>query len=175
MNFLPTTIQGAWLIELEPRADERGSFARIYCRRELEVQGTQFEIVQANLASTRRAGTIRGLHYQVPPDEDQKLVRCIAGAVHDVLVDMRPRSPTYRAVFQARLDSAQRLSVFIPGGVAHGYQALDDGTDVLYLTDRFYVPGLEHGCRFDDPALGIRWPLPPGEVADRDRRWPLLG
>lgn len=175
MIFTPTAIHGAWEILLEPREDERGSFARAFCQREFEAHGIRFDVRQANLAQTRHAGTVRGLHYQVPPEDDAKLVRCLRGAVFDAIVDMRPASPTYRATHWAQLDAASRKALFVPGGVAHGYQALVDDTEFMYMTDRFYAPGLEHGVRFDDPAVGIPWPVAPRFVADRDRRWPLLG
>jgi dTDP-4-dehydrorhamnose 3,5-epimerase len=174
MIFTPIPIAGAFLIELEPRADARGSFARAFCRREFEAQGVAFEVVQCNLARTHQAGVVRGLHFQEPPAQEQKLVRCIAGAVLDGLVDMRPDSPTYRVVYSTRLDADNRCALFIPSGVAHGYQVLADDTEFFYMTDQFYSPGHERGVRYDDPKLGIDWPLPPRDVADRDRQWPLL-
>ncbi|MCW5632274.1 MAG: dTDP-4-dehydrorhamnose 3,5-epimerase family protein [Rubrivivax sp.] len=174
MIFTRTTIDGAWLITLEPRSDHRGSFGRAYCRREFEAHGIRFDVVQANLAQTHRAGVVRGLHYQPAPQDEQKLVRCVTGAVLDVIIDMRPGSPTFRAVFQTRLDRRERLALFVPAGVAHGYQALEDDTEFLYLTDFYYVPGLEKGVRFSDPALGVSWPLPPRDVTERDASWPLL-
>jgi dTDP-4-dehydrorhamnose 3,5-epimerase len=174
MRFVPTPLHGVFVVELEPRTDERGSFSRAYCRREFADQGIDFTIAQANLAHTDRAGIVRGLHYQEPPAADAKLVRCVAGAVFDVVIDMRTDSPTYRRSFSQRLDPRTRLALFVPGGVAHGYQALEDHTEFLYMTDQFYTPGLEKGVRFDDPALGVHWPLPPREVAQRDRAWPLL-
>lgn len=175
MKFTPTPIEGAWLIDLEPRVDDRGSFARALCLRELAEQGIRFAVAQANLAHTNTKGVVRGLHFQPPPDDEQKLVRCIAGAVHDVILDMRPASPTYRRMFEVRLDPHARRSLFVPAGVAHGYQALEDRTEFLYLTDQYYRPGLERGVRFDDPGLGATWPLPPNDLAERDRNWPLLG
>jgi dTDP-4-dehydrorhamnose 3,5-epimerase len=174
MLFTPTTIQGAWVVDLEARSDPRGSFARAFCKREFEAHGIRFDVVQANLAFTLHAGIVRGLHYQEAPHEDQKLVRCVRGAVLDVIVDMRPASPTYRAVFAVRLDAVDRRALFIPGGVAHGYQALEDRTEVLYMTDQFYTPGLERGVRYSDPHLGSPWPLPARDVAERDEKWPLL-
>lgn len=173
MKFTPIDIEGAFLVELEPHVDERGSFARAFCRREFEDQGIEFQVLQANLARTNQAGVVRGLHYQ--DEGEQKLVRCMAGAVHDVLVDMRPASPTHRNVVGTRLDRDNRLALFVPGGVAHGYQALEDDTEFMYLTDQFYTPGLEKGVRYSDPALAIDWPLTPRDVADRDESWPLLG
>ena len=174
MIFTPTTIAGCFIVDLEPKVDHRGAFARAFCTREFEAAGIDFDIVQANLASTTNAGVVRGLHYQEPPAEERKLVRCVAGAVFDALVDMRPASPTYRRTFWLRLDTAERRALFVPSGVAHGYQALVDGTEFLYMTDQFYAPGLERGVRFDDPAIAIPWPLPARDVAERDRQWPLL-
>lgn len=174
MIFTKLPIDGAFLIELEPRADDRGSFARAYCRREMEAQGIRFEVVQCNLARTHHAGVVRGLHYQEPPAEEQKLVRCLNGAVLDALIDMRPQSPTYRAVYHTRLDAENRRALFVPSGIAHGYQVLAEATEFFYMTDQFYSPGLERGVRFDDPKLGVPWPLPPRDVAARDREWPSL-
>jgi len=174
MIFTKIPIDGAFLVELEPRVDERGSFARAFCQREFAAQGITFQIAQCNLAHTNHAGVVRGLHYQEKPAEEQKLVRCIAGAVFDVIVDMRRESPTYRAVYSVRLDTQSRKALFIPGGVAHGYQSLTGNTEFLYMTDQFYAPGLEKGVRFSDPALGVTWPLEPRDVTERDNNWPLL-
>jgi dTDP-4-dehydrorhamnose 3,5-epimerase len=173
MIFHRTGIADALRVQLEPHADARGSFARAFCTRELAAQGVSMNIAQANLAHTHKAGVVRGLHYQQAPLE-QKLVRCVAGAIFDVLVDLRPASPSYRQVHCMRLDAATREAIFIPGGVAHGYQALVDECEVLYLTDQHFVPGLDRGVRYDDPALAIPWPLPAREVNQRDREWPLL-
>lgn len=174
MIVKPTPIEGAFIVILEPRGDDRGNFARAFCKREFEAQGIRFDIVQANLAQTKQAGVVRGLHYQVAPDEEQKFVRCISGAVHDVIVDMRPASISYRKVFQIRLDASNRLALFIPKGVAHGYQVLADQTEFLYFTDQYYSPGLEKGVRYSDPAIAISWPLPTRDITERDQRWPLL-
>ena len=174
MKFAQTPIAGAYLVELEPKEDARGSFARAFCKREFAEQGIGFDIVQCNLAHTNHAGVVRGLHYQEAPAAEQKLVRCVAGAVFDVLVDMRRESPSYRKVYWARLDAVNRLALMIPAGVAHGYQTLTDGTDFLYLTDQYYSPGHEKGVRFSDPALAIPWPLAPRDVTPRDSAWPLL-
>lgn len=174
MIFTKIPIAGAFLVDLEPRVDERGSFARAFCQREFAAQGITFQIAQCNLAHTNHAGVVRGLHYQEKPAEEQKLVRCIAGAVFDVIVDMRPESSTYRAVYSVRLDAQSRQALFIPGGVAHGYQSLTGATEFLYMTDQFYAPGLEKGVRFSDPALGVMWPLEPRDVTERDSNWALL-
>jgi len=174
MIFHETPIAGAWLIELEPFEDERGSFSRILCQDEFAAAGISLLVAQANLATSKRAGVLRGLHYHEKPVHEQKLVRCVAGAVFDVLFDMRPESPSWRTAFHVRLDAANRLSVFIPAGVAHGYQTLEPDTSFIYMTDHFYSPGFEKGVRFDDPILGVDWPLPPIDMAARDTRWPLL-
>ncbi|MDH4094089.1 MAG: dTDP-4-dehydrorhamnose 3,5-epimerase family protein [Betaproteobacteria bacterium] len=174
MIFTPIPIAGAFLVALEPREDRRGSFARAFCKREFAQQGIDFDIAQCNLARTTAAGVVRGLHFQAPPAEERKLVRCVVGAVFDALVDMRPSSPTRRKVFHVRLDSDQGQAVFVPSGVAHGYQALENGTTVLYMTDQYYAPGLELGVRYSDPAVAIPWPLEARDVADRDKDWPLL-
>jgi dTDP-4-dehydrorhamnose 3,5-epimerase len=174
VKFRGTRISGAYVIELEPHVDDRGSFARAYCKREFDENGISFEIVQSNFAYTKDAGVIRGLHYQEPPMQERKLVRCISGAVLDVLVDMRPSSPSFRLTLETRLDARNRYALFIPAGVAHGYQTLDRNTEFFYMTDQFYAPGLEKGVRYSDPALSISWPLPPHGVTERDANWPLL-
>ena len=174
MRFHETEIEGAYLIELEPRVDDRGSFSRAFCKQEFDENGISFEIVQSNLAYTKDPGVVRGLHYQEPPMQERKLVRCISGAVLDVLVDMRPSSPSFRVTLETRLDARTRNALFIPTGVAHGYQSLEENTEFFYMTDQFYSPGLEKGVRYSDPALGISWPLPPRGVTERDRNWPLL-
>jgi dTDP-4-dehydrorhamnose 3,5-epimerase len=174
MKFQPTAISGAFLIELEPKTDDRGSFARSFCGREFASHEIDFKTAQCNIAHTHQAGTVRGLHYFAKPAGEQKLVRCIAGEVFDVIVDMRDHSVTYRQVFTTRLSAANRLSLFIPAGVAHGYQTLSNDTTFFYMTDEFYVAGYEKGVRFDDPSLSVSWPLSPINVTDRDKCWPSL-
>jgi dTDP-4-dehydrorhamnose 3,5-epimerase len=174
MFFTRTSIAGAYLIDLDPRVDHRGSFARAFCKQEFAGAGIEFDILQCNLAHTNHAGVVRGLHFQEKPVEDNKLVRCVSGAVFDALVDMRVDSSTYREVLWVKLDAVARQALFVPGGVAHGYQALVNHTEFLYLTDQYYSPGLEKGVRFDDPSIAVPWPLPPVDVAERDRNWPLL-
>lgn len=174
MKFQRTTIQGMFVVDLEPRSDDRGMFARAYCRREFEEQGIEFNVIQSNLAHTKYAGTVRGLHYQVEPAGEQKFARCVVGAVYDVTVDMRPESPTFRRTFAITLSAANRTSLFIPAGVAHGYQALEDGSDFFYMTDQGYEPSCERGVRFDDPLISIELPMPAILVSERDCRWPLL-
>ena len=174
MFFTRTSIAGAYLIDLDPRVDHRGSFARAFCKQEFAGAGIEFDILQCNLAHTNHAGVVRGLHFQEKPVEDNKLVRCVSGVVFDALVDMRVDSSTYRQVFWVKLDAVARQALFVPGGVAHGYQALVDHTEFLYMTDQYYSPGLEKGVRFDDPSVAVPWPLPPIQIAARDLGWPLL-
>jgi dTDP-4-dehydrorhamnose 3,5-epimerase len=172
--FEPTEIAGAFVIRLEPHEDARGSFSRAFCKREMAAVGLDFDIAQANLVRTHHAGVVRGLHFQIDPAQESKMVRCLRGAVFDAICDMRQGSGTFRKVHTMRLDEMNRLALFIPGGVAHGYQTLVPDTEFFYLTDEFYVAGLEKGVRYSDPALGITWPLPPRDVATRDNEWPLL-
>ncbi|MEJ2483214.1 MAG: dTDP-4-dehydrorhamnose 3,5-epimerase family protein, partial [Gemmatimonadota bacterium] len=151
--FTPAPIDGAFLVELEPIADHRGSFARAFCQREFADAGLSFEVVQSNLARSTNAGVVRGLHYQRSPADERKFVRCIAGSVFDAIVDMRPGSPTHLRAWWVELDAIDRRALLIPAGVAHGYQSLTDGAEILYMTDQFYAPELETGVRFDDPAF----------------------
>ncbi|MFZ7124524.1 MAG: dTDP-4-dehydrorhamnose 3,5-epimerase, partial [Desulfobacterales bacterium] len=173
MIFTPLRLEGAFVIDLEPRADDRGFFARAWCRKEFEAAGIHADFVQANLASSLRKGTLRGLHYQVSPHEEAKLLRCIRGAVFDVMVDLRAGSPTFRQWFGAELTADNRQMAYVPEGFAHGYVSLVDDTEVLYHVSAFYAPGAERGCRWDDPAFGIQWPrLPEFIISEKDRNWP---
>lgn len=174
MRLTGTSVQGAFLIDFEPVEDDRGFFARAFCARELGEHGLHTKVAQCNLVLSRRAGTLRGLHYQASPSSEAKLVRCVRGAIHDVLVDLRPESPTYLAHVGVELTAANRRALYAPPLCAHGYQALEDDTEVFYQCSDFYRPDLERGLRYDDPALGIRWPLPVTDVSDKDRRWPPL-
>lgn len=173
MIFNPTCIKGAMVVEIEPRADERGLFARGFCRREFEAHGLNPTIAQANIGVSLRRGTLRGLHYQTPPHAETKLVRCTAGAVFDVIVDLRPESPSYKQWMGVELSAANRRMLYAPEGCAHGYLALADATEVFYLVSEFYFPGAERGVRWDDPAFAIEWPLGKDLViSDKDRSWP---
>lgn len=174
MIFTRTAIEGTFIVDLEPKHDHRGSFARAFCKREFGAYGVDFEVLQCNLVHTLHAGTVRGMHFLSAPSREQKLIRCIRGAVFDALVDMRPQSPSYRRAEWIELDGVGRRALFVPSGVAHGYQCLAADTEMLYMTDQYYAPGMERGVRFDDPALAIPWPLAPRDLSDRDRDWPLL-
>jgi dTDP-4-dehydrorhamnose 3,5-epimerase len=174
MIFQETGLPGCVVVELDRREDERGFFARAFCAREFEAHGLASGMVQANLSYNQRKGTVRGMHYQVPPACEPKFVRCIAGAVWDVVVDLRPDSATYRKHFGVELSAKNRRAIYIPPLFAHGAQTLEDDSELFYLVGAFYTPGCERGLRHDDPALGIRWPLPVSLASDKDLNWPLL-
>jgi len=175
MDFIKTTIDGVWIVDILPLRDERGFFARTYCAEEFKSHGIDPTVVQCNLSSTRAAGTIRGLHYQVAPAAETKLVRVARGAIYDVVVDLRPGSPTYLRHVGVELDADSHRALFVPRDFAHGFQTLADDTEVEYQMGAPYAPGTDRGVRYDDPALGIVWPHPVTVVSERDRAWPLLG
>lgn len=174
MRFAETPIPGAFVVEAEPRADERGFFARTWCREEFETRGLEPRLAQCSVSYNRHAGTLRGMHYQKAPHAEAKLVRCTVGAVYDVLVDLRPDSPAYLHWFGAELTAANRRGLYVPVGVAHGFQTLADDTEVFYQISEPYHPELAGGVRWDDPALGIRWPLADPILSPRDRSFPDL-
>ncbi|MGF1597363.1 MAG: dTDP-4-dehydrorhamnose 3,5-epimerase family protein [Acidimicrobiales bacterium] len=174
MRFTETELPGVWLIEIQPIEDERGFFARSYCRDELAAHGLEPIEAQANMSHNPRAGTLRGMHLQLPPAAEVKLVRCTRGAVHDVVVDCRPGSPTRWRSFGVELSADDRRALYVPRGFAHGYQTLVDDTDVFYQVSVPYAPGHEVGLRFDDPDLGLVWPHPVTMMSEKDRTWPLL-
>jgi dTDP-4-dehydrorhamnose 3,5-epimerase len=174
VKFTESEIAGVWFVDLEPIADERGFFARTYCADEFVAHGLDPTIAQCNVSLTKRAGTIRGLHHQVAPAAETKLVRCVRGAIHDVVVDLRESSPTYRRHVAVELSAANRRALYVPVDFAHGFQTLLDDTEVEYQMGAPYTPGTDRGLRYDDPALAIAWPLPVTDVSDRDRTWPLL-
>ena len=159
---------------VEARRDSRGLFARTYCRDEFEAHGLDPDLVQGNLSYNAARGTVRGMHFQFPPAAETKVVRCTRGALMDVIVDLRPESPTYLRHVAVELTADNRRTLYVPRRFAHGYQSLEDGTEVAYLTGTRYTPALEDGLRHDDPALAITWPLPAIELSDKDRAWRLL-
>jgi dTDP-4-dehydrorhamnose 3,5-epimerase len=167
-----TRLADARLIDIEPQQDERGFFARIWCARELKAHGIDVDLAQENLSLNRRAGTLRGLHYQKPPHAEAKIVRCVRGAIFDVIVDIRPGSPTYGSWEGFRLDADNRRALYVPKGFVHGFQSLVDDTEVLYQMTAFHAPDSAAGFRGDDPALAITWPLPVSAISARDRAWP---
>ena len=173
MIFLETDLPGAFIIDLERIEDARGFFARAWCGRELSEHGLESRIAQCNLSSNKRKGTLRGMHFQRTPHEEVKLVRCIRGAMYDVIVDLRGDSPTFRRWIGVELDQDNRRMLYVPRGFAHGFQTLTDNTEVFYMMSDFYVPGAEDGVRWDDPAFRIELPLgEPAEISERDGSWP---
>jgi dTDP-4-dehydrorhamnose 3,5-epimerase len=169
-----TPVPGAFLIDLEPRPDERGFFARAFCRDEFAAAGVAFEVAQANVAWNRERGTLRGLHYQRPPHAESKLMRCTSGAVFIVLVDLRRDSPAYARPWSVELRAGEPAQVLVPDRVANGYQTLEDATEIYYLMSASYHPGAAAGIRYDDPRLAIQWPLPVAAISERDRELPTL-
>ncbi|WEK34138.1 MAG: dTDP-4-dehydrorhamnose 3,5-epimerase [Candidatus Pseudobacter hemicellulosilyticus] len=174
MIFTPTPLEGSYLVGLQPFSDDRGWFARFYCKEAFSSIGHTQEWVQMNHSFTRQAGTIRGMHYQLPPFREIKLVRCIAGAVLDVIVDCRQGSPTFLQWFSAELSAANQQMMYIPQGFAHGFQALTADCELIYLHSELYKPGAEGGLRYNDPALHIQWPLAAVNLSGRDGQHPLL-
>ena len=175
MIFTETKLPGAYLIEPERIADERGFFARTWCRREFATHGLSVELAQCNVSFNPRRGTLRGMHYQAAPHAEVKLVRCTMGAIYDVIVDMRPDSATFRQWVAAELSAENRRMLFIPEGFAHGFQTLEDNSEVFYQISAFYAPESARGLRWDDPALAIAWP--PAEqrvISPRDAAYPDL-
>jgi dTDP-4-dehydrorhamnose 3,5-epimerase len=170
--FHETAIAGAFVLEPERHVDERGSFARLFCAREFAARGLDARSVQVSISTNVRRGTLRGLHYSVPPHPEAKLVRCVRGAVHDVLVDLRADSPTYLRWFGQVLTAESGTAVFVPERVAHGFLTLEDSSDVLYQMSEFHDPGCARGVRWNDPAFGIEWPDAPSVLSERDRTYP---
>lgn len=172
MLFRQTELTGVRLIELEPARDERGFFARTFCTREFAAQGLETTFPQHSVSHTTRAGSVRGMHFQRTPHEEVKLLRCVKGAIHDVLIDLRPDSPTYRRWEAYELTAENRRQLYVPAGLAHGFQTLAPDTEVAYLISAFYVAEAAAGLRYDDPAFAIAWPLPVTDVSAKDRAWP---
>jgi dTDP-4-dehydrorhamnose 3,5-epimerase len=170
--FTATAIPQAWLIDLERLADERGFFARTFCAREFAAHDLAVEVAQTSLAWNPQRGTLRGLHYQIAPHWEAKLVRCTRGAVHDVIVDLRPGSPAFKRHLAVELSAENRRQLYVPPGCAHGYLTLEDSTEVCYQMSAFHAPEAAGGVRYDDPAFAIRWPLEVAVVSERDRSYP---
>lgn len=174
MIFTETRLSGAYMIDVETRSDSRGFFARSFCRQEFEAHGIDPTVAQTNLSFNFRRGTLRGLHFQYPPSAESKLVRCTRGAILDVIVDLRPESPTYLQHVAVELSAETRRALFVPGRFAHGYQVLEDNTEAIYQVGEFYAPESEGGLPFDDPRLAIAWPLEVTGISDKDRQWRAL-
>jgi dTDP-4-dehydrorhamnose 3,5-epimerase len=174
MKFSKTTLPGVFLIELELRQDDRGFLARTYCENEFAEHGLNTSWPQCNLTLTTRRGMLRGMHYQAEPKSEIKLIRCAAGAIYDVLVDVRRGSPMFGKWEAFELTSANRKMLYVPGGIAHGVQCLTDNCEVFYHMSDVYYPELARGVRWDDPAVGIKWPVPNPILSERDKDLPML-
>jgi len=174
MKFIPTPLNGLYVIEIEPISDSRGWFARTFCKNEFEAIGHSKEWVQMNHTYTVKKGTIRGMHFQLPPHEEIKMVRCIAGVVYDVVIDIRKESATFLQWFGMEISATNKKIIYIPGGFAHGFQTLTDNCELVYNHSAFYAPGVEAGIRYDDPEINIQWPLPVSDISQRDSAHPLL-
>lgn len=172
MKFLPTEVDGAMIVELEPHSDDRGFFARTFCTEEFGAEGLDTSVVQANMSFNHKAGTMRGMHRQIAPYAEGKLVRCIRGTIVDVALDLREDSPTYGKHAMVELSADNRRALWVPPYCGHGYLTLTDDTEVLYQVSGPYAPGGERGQRHDDPAFGIVWPREVAVISEKDRSWP---
>ena len=172
MKFEETKLSGAFVIDLQRMEDSRGFFARAFCRNEFAAQGLNPAVAQCNTSFNREAGTLRGMHYQVEPFREAKLVRCTSGAIHDVIIDLRPASPTYREWAGFELSAENRRTLYVPEGFAHGYLTLAADTEVFYQVSEFYNPGHERGIRWNDPAFAINWPIAPRIISPKDANHP---
>ena len=174
MIYQETEVDGVWIVDIEPRGDERGLFARTFDADEFRERGMSPDIVQCNLSFNHERGTLRGLHLQTAPHPEAKLVRCSRGSIVDVAVDVRPDSPSYGRHVMVELTAENRRALYLPPYVAHGYQTLEEATEVVYQVSGAYAPGAEQGYRYDDPAFGIAWPLPVATISPKDAAWPLV-
>jgi len=172
MKFEETKLPGVFEIQIEPKADDRGFFARSWCRKEFEAHGLDARTAQCNISFNRRKGTLRGVHYQVPPYSEAKVVRCTHGSIYDVIVDLRPQSPTFKQWTAIVLTAEKRNMAYVPENCAHGFLTLEDETEVFYLMSEFYDAASARGVRFDDPAFGIAWPATVEVISERDRTYP---
>jgi dTDP-4-dehydrorhamnose 3,5-epimerase len=172
--FQETKLPGAYIVSLELREDQRGFFARSWCRDEFREAGIEIDIAQGNVSFSRMKGTLRGMHYQKPPYQEAKLVRCNRGAIYDAIVDLRPESPTFGDWVGVELTQSNNRMLYVPQGFGHGFETLEDDTEVTYLVSQVYAPGSEGGVRYDDPAIGIEWPLKPEVISDKDLAWPAF-
>lgn len=174
MRFTPLSLKDAWLVEIEPLADDRGFFARTFCKREMAEHGLSHELIQLSTSFTKHRGTLRGLHYQIPPVQETKLVRVTAGAIWDAIIDLRPGSPTFLQWVGIEISGENRRQLYVPPGFGHGWQALTDNVEVLYQMNEFYHPETVRATRYDDPTFCIPWPVPRPILSDRDRDAPAF-
>jgi dTDP-4-dehydrorhamnose 3,5-epimerase len=174
MRFTETKLKGAFILDLEQREDPRGFFARTFCQKEFEQHGLKPSVAQCNCSYNHKKGTMRGMHYQLPPAAETKLVRCTHGAIYDVIIDLRADSPTYMQWVGVELTAQNRRQLYVPELFAHGYLTLSETSEVAYQVGEFYTPGYERGIRYDDPAFGIKWPVPIEVISDKDATWPAF-
>jgi dTDP-4-dehydrorhamnose 3,5-epimerase len=172
MHFAETRLKGSYLIEIERQTDERGFFARTWCQQEFSEHGLNADLVQCSVSHNKRSGTLRGMHWQAAPHEEAKLVTCIRGRMYDVIIDLRDASATFKQWIGVELSAENRTALYIPAGFAHGFQTLEDDTEVFYHMAEFYHPELQRGFRWNDPAFGIKWPLPNPIMSERDGSYP---
>jgi dTDP-4-dehydrorhamnose 3,5-epimerase len=174
MIFTETALAGAYIVDPERRKDDRGSFARMFCQKEFLVHGLKPVIAQGNVASNLKRGTLRGMHFQYPPAAETKYVRCTRGAILDIIVDLRPESPTYLDHVAVELTAANQRGLYVPERFAHGYITLEDNTDTNYLVGEYYAPGFEGGLMYNDSRLGLQWPISVKSISEKDAKWKLL-
>ncbi|HEY0322877.1 MAG TPA: dTDP-4-dehydrorhamnose 3,5-epimerase [Pyrinomonadaceae bacterium] len=172
MKFTETVLKGAYIVEMEPHGDERGFFARTWCRQEFEVHGLNPQLAQCSTSFNKRRGTLRGLHYQADPYQEAKLVRCTRGSIYDLIVDIRPGSETFKKWLSVELSAEDLLMLYVPEGFAHGFQTLEDDTEVFYQISEFYHPECSRGISWNDPAFDFRWPIQERIMSERDQRFP---
>ncbi len=170
--FAETKLKGAFVLEPERREDHRGFFARTFCKHEFEAHGLNPRVVQCNIAYNKRKGTLRGMHFQDPPHQEAKLVRCTKGAIYDVILDLRPGSPTYKQWVSVEMTEENHKMLYVPEGFGHGYQTLTETTEIIYQVSQFYAPESARGVRHNDPAFGIQWALPVAVISPVDEGWP---
>ena len=174
MHFTEANLVGVWIVDPNPHEDDRGRFMRAWCAREFAEHGLDFLPVQANMGFSVRKGTVRGMHFQEAPALEAKLVRCTRGAIFDVVLDLRPESPSCGEWYGAELSAENGRMLYVPERCAHGYQTLEDSTEIYYMASEFYTPNSVRGVRFNDPAFRIQWPLVATVVSEQDRNWPLV-
>ncbi|NJM70286.1 MAG: dTDP-4-dehydrorhamnose 3,5-epimerase [Scytonema sp. RU_4_4] len=174
MIFTETELKDAYIIDLEQKQDHRGFFARTFCAKEFEAHGLKPTVAQCNLSFNHKKGTLRGMHYQILPAAETKLIRCTQGAIYDVIIDMRPESPTYLQHIGVELTAENHRALYVPEMFAHGYQTLTDSAEVAYQVGEFYTPGYERGLRYDDSFFNIQWPVEVTEISEKDKNWPLM-
>ena len=172
MIFTETKLKGAYILDLEKHGDDRGFFARSFCKKEFEQYGLVSDVVQTNVSHSVKKGTLRGMHYQLAPHQETKLVRCTQGALHDVIIDLRKDSPTYKQWIGVELTADNHKMLFVPRDFAHGFLTLEEHTEITYEVSEFYTPEAESGLRWNDPAFGIEWPATVHEISDKDANWP---